>query len=94
MIEAIRRNPVRVYAAVSAALALAANYWPALPVPLILAWVVSILGAGEVVRAKVTPMAQVRIHADDVPPGSTVAVLDEQDYRDYLLDNQYNRRTA
>jgi predicted branched-subunit amino acid permease len=56
MLEAIKNNPVRLYAIAAAALALAAYYMPSLPVVLIMGLVAAILGVGEGVRAQVTPV--------------------------------------
>jgi hypothetical protein len=54
--DALKKNPVRIYSVVVSALALAANYIDNLPIPLILAVVAAILGVGEGVRSKVTPV--------------------------------------
>ncbi len=61
--QAIKDNPVRLFAIASAALALIVFYVPGLPVALILGLVGAILGIGESVRANVTPTAHV--HVDD-----------------------------
>lgn len=56
-----RIEPVRLYAILSAAIALAAHYVPDLPVALILALVAALLGIGEGVRSRVTPTARPRL---------------------------------
>lgn len=63
MLEAIKNNPVRIYAIASAVLALVAFYLPTIPTALILALVAAVLGSGEVVRAQVTPTRKL-----DSPP--------------------------
>jgi hypothetical protein len=68
VIEAIKNNPVRLYAIASAALALIAFYVPSLPVVLILGLVAAILGIGEGVRAVVTPVRKLN---PEQPAGET-----------------------
>lgn len=65
MLNAIKTNPVRLYAVATAALALVAHYVPDLPSALVLALVAALLGIGETVRANVTPMSKVLVHEDD-----------------------------
>jgi hypothetical protein len=67
MLNAIKTNPVRLYAIATAALALVAYYVPDLPTVLILALVAAILGVGETVRAAVTPNSRVVIGEADLP---------------------------
>lgn len=55
MWEAIKNNPVRIYAILSAAIAVVAFYVPSLPVALLIALLAAIFGVGEGVRAAVTP---------------------------------------
>ena len=66
ILDAIRVNPVRVYNFVAAVLAVAVYFAPDLPVPAILGAVAALLGVGEVVRSKVTPMERVLLHVNDV----------------------------
>ena len=66
----IKTNPVRLFAILSAGLALLAFYAPALPVPLILGLIATILGVGEGVRAKVTPTENVFIDRRELDPRS------------------------
>lgn len=66
VLDAIKTNPVRLYAIASALLALVAFYVPGLPVVLILGVVAAILGTGETVRRHVAPMSKVVVHADDL----------------------------
>ena len=61
MLNAIKTNPVRIYAIVTAALALVAFYVPDIPTVLILGLVAGVLGLGEGVRAAVTPNSRVFI---------------------------------
>jgi len=59
MTNPLKMEPVRLFAIASAALALAAFYAPALPVPLILGLIAAVLGVGsEVTRRQVTPVAK------------------------------------
>jgi hypothetical protein len=61
VLKALKENPVRVYALVVAALALASRYLPALPVEDILGLVsagIALVG-GEIVRAKVVPETKI-----------------------------------
>lgn len=55
----ITLEPVRLYAVASAAAALAAYYLPSGAWPLILGVLAAVLGIGETVRAKVTPVQKV-----------------------------------
>jgi hypothetical protein len=59
MLEALKNNPVRIYAVATAALALVAYYVPDIPQGLVLALVAAVLGLGETVRAQVTPSRKV-----------------------------------
>jgi hypothetical protein len=59
VLEAIRTNPVRIYAVITAALALVAHYVPDVPTVLVLGLVAAVLGIGEGVRAAVTPNSKV-----------------------------------
>lgn len=56
MFENLKNNPVRIMGVISAVLALVAHYVPDLPTVLLLAIAAAILGTGEAVRAKVTPV--------------------------------------
>lgn len=58
MLTALKSNPVRLYAAAVAVVALVAHYVEDLPAPLILGLVAAILGVGEGVRANVTPTSK------------------------------------
>ncbi len=51
MLNAIKRNPIRIYAVVAASVALVAHYAPDLPEALVLALVSAILGIGGEVTA-------------------------------------------
>lgn len=73
MLEAIKNNPVRVMAVLTAMVALAAYYLPALPVALILAIPAAILGVGEGTRALVTPVR--KIEAERVARNERIASL-------------------
>lgn len=64
--EAIKNNPVRIFAIVTSVVALAAFYFPALPVALILAIPAAILGLGELTRSKVTPSRNVVLSEADL----------------------------
>lgn len=66
MIEALKNNPVRLYAVATAALALVAYYVQDIPQGLILALVAAVLGLGETVRSKVTPARKVIVSEDDL----------------------------
>lgn len=57
----LKNEPVRVYEVLVAVLALVAVYVPDVPTAAILAFLVPVLGLGEVVRSKVTPTEQVFI---------------------------------
>jgi predicted branched-subunit amino acid permease len=59
MLENLKNNPVRIMATLTAVLALVVFYVPSLPVVLILGIPAAILGTGEVVRAKVTPVRNI-----------------------------------
>ena len=55
MWAAIKRNPVRLYTVIVAALPLVQHYYSALPVELVVALSAAIFGIGEGVRSVVTP---------------------------------------
>ena len=71
----LKREPVRVYEALVAVLALVAAYVPDVPTAAILAVLVPVLGLGEVVRSKVTPTEHVFIDRreleEEAPPFET-----------------------
>ena len=69
MLSSLRNNPVRLFAAATAALALVAHYVPDLPTALVLALVATLLGVGEGVRYATTPNAQVAATVAQVPEG-------------------------
>lgn len=96
MVDRILNNPVRLYAVAAAALALVVHYVPSLPTPLILALVAAVLGVGgEAVRRQVAPMSKVQVHDDDLYPGESAYVLDDQDFENfvaYQVDNAPNRK--
>lgn len=56
MLEDIKNNPVRIYAIVTAAVALLGHYVQDIPTALVLALVAAVLGVGEGVRSAVTPV--------------------------------------
>jgi len=57
VIDAIRNNPVRVYAFVSGVVAAVVALVPTFPAAIILAILASVLGiGGEITRSKVTPV--------------------------------------
>lgn len=61
IIDAIKANPVRLYAVAAAALAIVAFYLPNVPSELFLGLVAAVLGlGGEVTRALVTPEAKAK----------------------------------
>lgn len=66
MLEKLKNEPVRIYAVVTAVLALVAHYVPDLPVALWAGVAAAILGVGEVVRSKVTPNGRVIVHEADL----------------------------
>lgn len=57
-VKFLRIEPVRIYAVVTAVLALVAHYNPDLPSPLILGVAAAVLGVGEAVRSQVSPLAK------------------------------------
>ena len=64
--QAIKDNPVRIGAIVSAAIALAAHYIPDAPWPLVAGLIAAVLGTGELVRSDVAPMSRVAVHVDEL----------------------------
>ena len=60
----LRNEPVRLYSLAVAVLALASHYVADLPTPLLLAVVAALLGVGQAVRGKVTPMETPDDHTD------------------------------
>jgi len=60
MWEAIKNNPVRIMEVVTAICSLLAFYFGDVPWPLVIAVFAAIVGGGETVRQKVTPMRKMR----------------------------------
>lgn len=60
IVEAIKNNPVRVMELVTAICAVLAFYFGNVPWPLVIAVFAALIGGGETVRAKVTPMRKLR----------------------------------
>lgn len=57
IVDAIRRNPVRVYAFISGVVAAIVALVPSFPAALVLAVIAGVLGVGgEITRSKVTPV--------------------------------------
>lgn len=55
IIDAIKNNPVRLYAILLATIGLVANYWTDFPRELVDELIIAILFGGELVRNAVTP---------------------------------------
>ena len=72
--HAIRTNPVRLFAILSAVVALVAFY-VTIPVPLVLGVFAAILGVGEGVRSKVWPEEHVIETMEDVQALSTLDAI-------------------
>ena len=60
IMEAIKNNPVRVMEVVTAICSLLAFYFGDVPWPLVIAVFAAIVGGGETVRQKVTPMRKLK----------------------------------
>lgn len=80
MLESLTSNPVRLYSAAVAILALVSHYVPTLPSALILAVAAAILGTGEVVRSKVAPMPHVAALVEDFEGGGIFLSPDSDDH--------------
>jgi hypothetical protein len=68
MWETIKNNPVRIMEVVTAICALLAFYFGDVPWPLVIAVFAAIVGGGETVRAKVTPMRKL----EEIKPTTSV----------------------
>lgn len=84
--QAIKDNPVRIGAIVSAAIALAAYYVPDAPWPLVAGLIAAILGTGELVRSDVAPMSRVSVHNDELKDLDGVFVIPNAEEADDAQD--------